>query len=91
MIDREFTAEDYIRILRRGWPIILALALIGGGSGYGLTRVLPKRFTSQTLVLVAQPTVPGDYVKPVVSQDTNQRLASMQRTREFLSSLANPL
>ena len=83
MVNREFTAEDYIRILRRGWPIILALALIGGGSGYGLTRVLPKRFTSQTLVLVAQPTVPGDYVKPVVSQDTNQRLASMQQ--EILS------
>lgn len=82
-IQREFTLEDYIVVLRRKWPIIVVLALLGGASGYGLTRVLPKRFTSQTLVLVAQPTVPGDYVKPVVSADTNQRLASMQQ--EILS------
>lgn len=80
---REFEVEDYITMLRRRWPVILSLALLGGSVGYGLTRVLPKRFTSQTLVLVAQPTVPGDYVKPVVSEDTNQRLASMQQ--EILS------
>ncbi len=83
MIQRELELNDYIAILRRKWLIILSLALLGGGLGYGLTRVLPKRFTSQTLVLVAQPTVPGDYVKPVVSEDTNQRLASMQQ--EILS------
>lgn len=83
MIQRELALQDYIAIFRRRWPIILTLALLGGGLGYGLTRVLPKRFTSQTLVLVAQPTVPGDYVKPVVSEDTNERLASMQQ--EILS------
>jgi len=83
VIQREFTIEDYIVMIRRRWPIIVGLALLGGGFGYGVTRFLPKRFTSQTLVLVAQPTVPGDYVKPVVSEDTNQRLASMQQ--EILS------
>ena len=83
MIQRELAVEDYIAMLRRRWPIIVALALLGGGLGYGLTRFLPKRFTSQTLVIVEQPTVPGDYVKPVVTQDTNQRLASMQQ--EILS------
>ena len=46
-------------------------------------RFLPKRYTSQTLVLVQQPAVPGDYVKPVVSEDTTERLASMQQ--EILS------
>jgi polysaccharide chain length determinant protein (PEP-CTERM system associated) len=40
--------------------------------------VLPKRYTSQTLVLVDQPTVPTDIVKPVVSEELNHRLASMQ-------------
>lgn len=83
MIQRELALPDYIAILRRRWPLIVGLAVLGGGVGYGLTRLLPKRFTSQTLVLVAQPTVPGDYVKPVVSEDTNQRLASMQQ--EILS------
>jgi protein tyrosine kinase modulator len=83
VIQRELAVEDYIAMFRRKWPLILGFALLGGGLGYGLTRVLPKRFTSQTLVLVAQPTVPGDYVKPVVSENTNQRLASMQQ--EILS------
>ena len=80
---RELTLEDYVSILRRRWPLIVLLAVIGGALGYGAARFLPKRFTSQTLVLVEQPTVPGDYVKPVVSEDTNQRLASMQQ--EILS------
>jgi polysaccharide chain length determinant protein (PEP-CTERM system associated) len=83
VIQRELAVDDYIAIFRRRWPLIFGLALLGGGLGYGVTRILPKRFTSQTLVLVAQPTVPGDYVKPVVSADTNQRLASMQQ--EILS------
>jgi polysaccharide chain length determinant protein (PEP-CTERM system associated) len=80
---RELTPQDYISILRRRWPLIVLLAVIGGGLGYTAARFLPKRFTSQTLVLVEQPTVPYDYVKPVVSADTNQRLASMQQ--EILS------
>jgi polysaccharide chain length determinant protein (PEP-CTERM system associated) len=40
--------------------------------------VLPKKYTSQTLILVQQPTVPSDIVKPVVTEDLNHRLASMQ-------------
>ncbi|HEV2521113.1 MAG TPA: GNVR domain-containing protein [Candidatus Acidoferrales bacterium] len=80
---RDLTLEDCISILRRRWPLIVVLTVVGSALGYGLARSLPKRFTSQTLVLVEQPTVPGDYVKPVVSEDTNQRLASMQQ--EILS------
>ena len=80
---RELTLEDYISVFRRRWLLILGLTILGGGLGYGTTHFLPERFTSQTLVLVQQPTVPGDYVTPVVSPDTNQRLASMQQ--EILS------
>jgi polysaccharide chain length determinant protein (PEP-CTERM system associated) len=80
---RELNLEDYFRIFLRRWPLIAVLAVVGGGLGYGIARNLPKRYTSQTLVLVEQPTVPGDYVKPVVSADIDQRLASMQQ--EILS------
>ena len=75
---RELTVEDYISILRRRWALILASTVLGGALGIGVTHFLPKRFTSQTLVLVTPPQVPGDYVKPVVSDDTNARLAAMQ-------------
>jgi len=33
---------------------------------------------SQTLVLIEQQKVPEDYVKPVVNEDLNGRLASMK-------------
>ena len=76
---RQLNFEDYVDILRRRWWLVAALALLGAGAGYGTAHFLPKRFTSQTLVLVEQPTVPGDYVKPVITQDVNQRLATMQQ------------
>ncbi len=76
---RELTTEDYIKMLRRRWPLIAILAVIMGLLGLGATKVLPKKYTSETIVLVEQPTVPGNIVQPVVNPDTNQRLASMQQ------------
>jgi len=76
--DGQLTLDDAKRVLRRHWWI-LPVCLVGStGVALGLVKVLPKRFTSQTLVLVRQPTVPTDVVKPVVTEDLNQRLASMQ-------------
>ncbi len=83
MLQRELTLQDYIAILQRRWPIIVVLSIVGCGLGFGVTRFLPKRFTSQTLVLVQQPAIPGDYVKPIVTEDTSARLATMQQ--EILS------
>jgi polysaccharide chain length determinant protein (PEP-CTERM system associated) len=80
---RELILEDYIAILRRRWPIILAFSVLGCALGFAALHFLPKRYTSQTLVLVQQPTVPGDYVKPVVTEGTGERLATMQQ--EILS------
>jgi uncharacterized protein involved in exopolysaccharide biosynthesis len=57
--------------------------LVGCGAGIATAHFLPKRYTSKTLVLVQQPTVPGDYVKPVVTEGTGARLATMQQ--EILS------
>src|SRR5260370_4793297 len=61
----------------RRW-LILSRALVGAIAGYALSWHLPKKYTSHTLILVEQPTVPDSYVKPVVSEDLNQRLASMR-------------
>jgi protein tyrosine kinase modulator len=74
----EITLTEAKRVLRRHrW--ILPLTVIGCGALGLLTAiVLPKRYTSQTLVLVDQPTVPTEYVRPVVSEELNHRLASMQ-------------
>ena len=66
------------RTVRRYWWILPLSTVFLGGIGLGATFVLPKRFTSQTMVLVEQPTVGPDYVKPVVTEDLNHRLASMK-------------
>lgn len=74
----EISMSEVKRVLRKFWGI-LPLTVIGGVSlALGATVFIPKRFTSRTLVLVDQPTVSPDLVKPVVSEATNQRLASMQ-------------
>ncbi len=76
---KQLGVQDYLRILQRKWWLIVAMAIVGTGLGYAVAYALPKKFTSQTLVLIQQPTVPGDYVKPVISQDINQRLTTMQQ------------
>ncbi len=74
----ELAAEDAKRVLRRYWWI-LPITVVGCGTiAMSLAMVLPKRYTSQTLILVQQPTVPSDIVRPVVTEDLNHRLASMQ-------------
>jgi polysaccharide chain length determinant protein (PEP-CTERM system associated) len=83
MTQRELTQADYIAILRRRWVLITVLAIVGAPLAYGISRVLPNRYKSQTLVLIEPPTVPTDFVKPVITTEINARLASMQE--EILS------
>jgi len=74
----EMSMAEMQRVLKRYWWV-LPLTLVAGVSlALGSTFFLPKRFTSQTLVLVDQQTVSPELVKPVVTEATNQRLASMQ-------------
>lgn len=79
MTQRELAPSDYLAMLRRHWMLILILALIGPPLGYGISKALPNRFKSTTLVLVEQPSVPTEFVKPVDTTDINERLASMQQ------------
>ena len=74
----EITLAEISRILRRYWWIPVLMTGLLGLAGYLTTLVLPKKYTSSTLVLVEQPTVPTEFVKPVVTDDLNHRLASMQ-------------
>jgi polysaccharide chain length determinant protein (PEP-CTERM system associated) len=76
---RQLTPADYIAMLRRRWVLITALTIIGGPLAYGVSKFLPTKYTSKTLVLIEQPTVPKDFIRPVVTEDISQRLASMQQ------------
>jgi len=75
---RDLTLDDYMKILRRRWWIVLIPAVLGPALAFGLALVLPEKYTSQTLVLVRQQSVPEAYVRSVVTDQLNQRLATMK-------------
>ena len=76
---RQLTPADYLAMLRRRWILIGVLTLIGGPLAYAVSKTLPSKYTSQTSVLIEQPTVPKDFIRPVVTEDISQRLASMKQ------------
>lgn len=76
--NRELELADYLAIARRRLWLIVIPALVLPVLAYLVSLKIPNRYTSQTLVLVEQQKVPDSYVKPVVSEDLNQRLLTMQ-------------
>jgi len=77
-VHRQMNVEQYLTLLlRRRW-LLLITTVLGGAAGFVLSRVIPPQYTSHTMVLVEEPVVTDNYVKPVVNEDLNQRLASMQ-------------
>lgn len=79
MTRQELTPADYIAMLRRRWVLIAVLTLIGPPLAYGVARILPAKYKSQTLVLVQPPTISAKIVEPVDTVDLGQRLASLQQ------------
>ena len=79
MTERELTLADYMAMLRRRWVLIVVLAVVGGPLAYGVSRFLPDRYKSQTLVLVERPSVPEKIVESLDTEDLTQRLSSMQQ------------
>ena len=75
---REMTMEDYADILRRRFWLVLGSAVLFLGIGIGITFIVQPRYQSQTLILIEQQKIPEDYVKPVVEQDLDSRLATMK-------------
>jgi polysaccharide chain length determinant protein (PEP-CTERM system associated) len=76
--NRELTIDDYLAILRRRLWVILIPALLGPALAYLISLQLHERYTSTTLVLVERQTVPESYVRSVVADELNHRLATMQ-------------
>jgi polysaccharide chain length determinant protein (PEP-CTERM system associated) len=75
---RKLSPEDYFSMLRKRLWIVILPAVLFAIVGVGLTFFVQPEYISQTLVLIEQQKVPDNYVKPVVSEDLNARLASMK-------------
>jgi polysaccharide chain length determinant protein (PEP-CTERM system associated) len=75
---RTLTIEDYLTILKRRWMIILIPAVVLPVLALAISYRVTPVYTSQTLILIEQPKVPDEYVKSVVDEGLDSRLASMK-------------
>jgi polysaccharide chain length determinant protein (PEP-CTERM system associated) len=75
---RELNSTDAKRVLRRYWWILPITTVLLTVIGWVAANVLPKRYTSQTMVLVEEPSVSPKIIDQAVAEDLNHRLATMQ-------------
>src|SRR3989475_3580506 len=77
--NRELSVDDYLAMLRRRLRVILIPALLAPLAGFLVSFAFPPKYTSRSLVMVDEQKVPEGYVKPVVTEDLSQRIASMEQ------------
>lgn len=75
--------QHYLGIVRRRHMHFLIPMFLAWLAVWGASWILPPRYTSSTLILVEQPTMPKDYVVPNVSENLQERLQSI--TQQILS------
>jgi polysaccharide chain length determinant protein (PEP-CTERM system associated) len=76
--NRELGMDDYLAMLRRRIKIILIPTLLLPIVGFAISFGFAPKYTSQAVVLVEEQKVPEGYVRPVVTEDINQRIATLQ-------------
>jgi len=72
------SASEVKRLLRRYWWILPITILAAGAIGYAATLVLPKKYTSSTMVLVEPPAVDQGVLPTTTQEDLYRHLASMK-------------
>ncbi len=77
--NRELTMDDYLAMLRRRFKVILIPTLLAPLVGYAVSYGFSSKFISNALVLVEPQKVPEGYVKPAITEDLGQRVASLQQ------------
>src|SRR5215467_11558728 len=76
--NRELTMDDYLAMVRRRLKVILIPALLAPVAAFLISYAFPPKYTAQSLVLVEGQRVPDAYVKPVITSDFSQRIATLQ-------------
>jgi polysaccharide chain length determinant protein (PEP-CTERM system associated) len=77
--NRELTIDDYVAMLRRRLWVILIPMLLAPGIGFGISYFFPAKYTSTSIVQVEAPKVPGEYVKPVITEDVMPRVLALEQ------------
>ena len=75
--------QQWLAIVRRRHLYFLIAMFLGWLAVWGASWVLPPRYTSSTMILVEQPSMPSNYVMPNVTENLQERLQSI--TQQILS------
>ena len=74
--------RDYVRVLRRGWPLILALTVLGVAAGLGLTLATTKVYRADVQTIVSASSVTS-------TSDLAQGNSFVQSSVQSYTSIAN--
>ena len=82
--------RDYVRVLRRGWLLLLAGMLLGGAAAFGASTLLPPQFTASTQLFVS--TTGSDDINIAVqgsyyAQSKVASYAELLRSRQLASDV----
>jgi polysaccharide chain length determinant protein (PEP-CTERM system associated) len=64
---RKYTPEDIGRMLLSRWWVILLTFGLGSGLAFGVSRRLPNKFRSETLIMLVPQRISDSYVKAAVT------------------------
>jgi polysaccharide chain length determinant protein (PEP-CTERM system associated) len=74
-----YKPEDLLQLLRRrAWLIVVPFAIISAATAV-VSRVLPDKYRSETLILVVPQRVPESYVRATVTTKIEDRLQSISQ------------
>jgi polysaccharide chain length determinant protein (PEP-CTERM system associated) len=84
---KQYSIDDVIGILLRGkWLIIIPFG-IGLSAAVPVSKKIPERYRSETLIMVVPQQVPDSYVKPVVTTPVAERLPAINEQLQSRSRL----
>ena len=74
-----YSPEDILRIVvRRAWLIILPIA-IGTAAAVVVGERIPKKYRSETLIMLVPQRIPEAYVKAAAAMNIEDRLATLEQ------------
>lgn len=77
--NRQLGMDDYVAMFRRRLWIVLIPALLMPLIAFLISFALKPKYTSSSLLFVETQVVPADYVKPISSQTSAERMISLEQ------------
>ena len=85
--NRELKPDDYLQILKRYKWVLIVPTLVAPLAAFLVSFAFSPRYTSEALLLILEQQVPTGLVKPVVSQELVERIATLQGRIESRDTL----